>query len=160
MFSFHISTYCSSKIFLSEPAHSTHYIPKVFFFFCNTNHSNSLSINNSLIGISERTLKQLYKLILILHYGCTQQIRLSLYISCAAKCQQLPILFPRMKTSDRRWLLSSSLFVVFPDHLLFLLSSFIFWGCNIFISFFLLIRSSSNLLLTPPCSSIQKLFLH
>lgn len=103
MFSFHISTYCSSKIFLSEPAHSTHYIPKVFFFFCNTNHSNSLSINNSLIGISERTLKQLYKLILILHYGCTQQIRLSLYISCAAKCQQLPIFFPRMITSDRRW---------------------------------------------------------
>lgn len=82
-----------------------HILPIIFqrfFFFCNTNHSNSLSINNSLIGISERTLKQLYKLILILHYGCTQQIRLSLYISCAAKCQQLPILFPRMKTSDRR----------------------------------------------------------
>lgn len=106
MFSFQISTYCFSKIVLSEPsepAHSANYIPKVFFFFCNTNHSNSLSINNSLIGISERTLKQLYKLILILHYGWTQQIRLSLYISCAAKCQQLPIFFPRMITSDRRW---------------------------------------------------------
>lgn len=88
MCSFQISTYCSSKIVLSEHAHSAKYIPNVYL----PSYSlNSLSKNNSLVGISERCLKQLYKLILILHYDSTQKINVFLCISCVAKCQQLLI---------------------------------------------------------------------